>query len=127
MACQALCVDSEHIKREMFEDENHDMLNALFSFVTVPEEEQLNSTLCGYFNKIISYWLIMKPQQMIRFISGHPTHMNDVVEHIYLNSSIIDTIIRICCVQKLDEEEQEMLNGTRSEILGTIINKLEHY
>jgi hypothetical protein len=40
-------------------------LLALFSFVDVPEEIQLNSTLCGYFNKVVSYWLIKHPNEII--------------------------------------------------------------
>ena len=67
-------------------------------FICVPEEIQLNSTLCGYFNKILSYWFIKKPNEMIRFFDEHESVVNDTVEHIYLNSSIIDIIIRICCI-----------------------------
>jgi len=82
----------------LFEDKQYRLLNSLMAFIAVPEENQLNSTLCGYFNKILSFWLIKKPGQMIRYLSQNSTCINDIVEHIYLNSSIIDVLIRICCV-----------------------------
>ena len=63
---------------------------------------------------------------MIKFIDEHPSCLNDTVEHIYLNSSINDIIIRICCVQDLEEDELEKLDNVRQEALSTIINKLEH-
>jgi hypothetical protein len=80
------------------EDPEYKILNALMDFVAVPEELQLNSTLCGYFNKILSFWLIKRPGQMIKYLSQHESGLNDLVDHIYLNSSIIDIMIRICCV-----------------------------
>ena len=64
---------------------------------------------------------------MVRYLVKHQVVIHNIVEHIYLNSSIIDSIIRICCVQGLDEQEQKMLNGIRSDILSSTINKLEHY
>jgi hypothetical protein len=60
-------------------------------------------------------------------MSSNSNCIGDIVDHIYLNSSIIDILIRICCVQQLDEEEQNMLNSIRNEILTKAINKLEHH
>jgi hypothetical protein len=59
VATQALCVDTPFIAAAVMDDER--VLNALFEFINLPEEVQLNSTLCGYFNKILSFWLIKKP------------------------------------------------------------------
>ena len=56
----------------LFEDPEFKVLGRLFTFVEVPEEIQLNSTLCGYFNKIISFWLIKKPEWMIDYFSLNP-------------------------------------------------------
>ena len=88
----------------LFEDEDYQVLNTLFAFIQVPEENQLNSTLCGYFNKILSFWFQKKPGEMLTYIYRHEACINNIVEHIYLNSSIIDIVIRICCLQNLNEE-----------------------
>lgn len=61
IATEAVCINSQHLFKFLFEDEDYALLNALMEFVDVPEEKQLNSTLCGYFNKIISFWLIKNP------------------------------------------------------------------
>ena len=62
IATQAFCVDSNHMMSSLFEDPDKKLLGTLFSFIHLPEEVQLNSTLCGYFNKILSFWLLKKPQ-----------------------------------------------------------------
>lgn len=96
-------------------------------FVAVPEENQLNSTLCGYFNKVLSFWLIKKPGKLMEFFDLNQNFLGDLIDHIYLNSSIIDIIIRIFCVQGLDSNDIEKLNRLRSEIILNSILKLEHY
>ena len=53
--------------------------------------------------------------------------MHDLIEHIYLNSSIIDIVIRICCINDLSESQEEKLILIRSEILNYTLNKLEHH
>lgn len=68
IAQQALCVDSQFIVSKVAEDPECKILKELMKFVAVPEEVQLNSTLCGYFNKILSFWLIKKPEKMISFL-----------------------------------------------------------
>ena len=68
VATEALCVDNEHIIKSLFEDPDCKLLHKLMSFVKVDEDTQLNSTLCGYFNKILSFWIIKKPNEMIKFI-----------------------------------------------------------
>mmetsp|Transcript_13161 Transcript_13161/g.22294 ORF Transcript_13161/g.22294 Transcript_13161/m.22294 type:complete len:228 (+) Transcript_13161:577-1260(+) len=64
---------------------------------------------------------------MIEFLSENQDRVNDMIEHIYLNTSIVDTIVRICCIQQIDSEHLEMLNSLRSDILSNVINKLEHH
>ena len=50
----------------------------------------------------------------------------NIVEHIYLNASIVDAVIRICCVQGLDQAGEKRLHEIRSDIISTIVNNLEH-
>ena len=127
VAQQALCVESEFITEQVVGDPEHVVLNQLMQFISVPEEVQLNSTLCGYFNKILSFWIIKKPGQIVEFFNRNQRYLNDIVEHVYLNSSIIDIIIRIFCIQGLSDDEVETLTVIRAEIIHNTINKLEHY
>lgn len=69
VATECLCADSPHLRKLIFEDDGYRIFLALFSFVDVPEEIQLNSTLCGYFNKVVSYWLIKHPNRVIKFLA----------------------------------------------------------
>lgn len=98
ISSSALCIDSDFMVKTIIEDPQFRVLSKLMEFVTVPEEVQLNSTLCGYFNKVLSFWLIKKPGRVLEFLSKNSNFLVDLVDHIYLNSSIIDIIIRICCV-----------------------------
>lgn len=98
VATEALMVKNEHIIGMLFDDKEYTLLNQLFGFVSVPEDVQLNSTLCGYFNKIISFWLLHRPEDMVLFLASNPKPLRDMIEHIYLNSSIVDLLVRICCV-----------------------------
>lgn len=126
IATESLCVDNARLNKLIFEDEENRVMLALLSFVDVPEEIQLNSTLCGYFNKILSFWLIKHPNQMVSFFAQHQKSYLNIVDHIYFNSSIVDAVIRICCVQGLDEAAENQLNEIRSDIIRTLVNNLEH-
>lgn len=127
IASQALCVDTPHLVKIVSEDDQYTIFTSLMQFITVPEEVQLNSTLCGYFNKVLSFWLIKKPAELMDFFDKNTNYLGEMIDHIYLNSSIIDIIIRIFCVQGLKENEIEILNRLRSEIFLNSILKLEHY
>ena len=41
---------------------------------------------------------------MVTYIYQNEAVINNIVEHIYLNSSIIDIVIRICCLQNLNDD-----------------------
>lgn len=65
-ATEALCTDVDHIKESIFDSENkYDILNKLFTFITEHGNNNggttINHTLGGYFNKIVSFWLIKEP------------------------------------------------------------------
>lgn len=67
-------------------------------FVQVSDEYSLNPTLCGYFNKIVSYFLIKAPNQMIDYFAEDTDRYMNIVKHIYLNTAMVDVVIRICAV-----------------------------
>lgn len=53
--------------------------------------------------------------------------MSYITDHVYLNSSMNDIVIRICCVQSITDENIEKLNEIRQNILHCLMNKLEHH
>ena len=78
-------MDIDHIKEALFPadpSEGNRILDKLFSFVTLPIQQtssngsgtinfiptQINHTLGGYFNKIVSFWLIKETQKMLEYI-----------------------------------------------------------
>lgn len=62
-ATEALCTDVEHIKSSIF-SEDYAIMSKLFTFITDNFNSgatTINHTLGGYFNKIVSFWLIKEP------------------------------------------------------------------
>ena len=62
-ATEALCTDVEHIKNSIFKDD-YAIMTKLFTFITDNfggGGNTINHTLGGYFNKIVSFWLIKEP------------------------------------------------------------------
>jgi len=53
--------------------------------------------------------------------------VNDMIEHIYLNSSMVDVLIRICCIKDISPAHMESLHQIRVDIMSSLINKLEHH
>ena len=68
VVCQALSVDNEHMQSILFghgNPQHSKVLNKLFSFISQPlKGKELNATLGGYFNKVLSFWLIKRPDQV---------------------------------------------------------------
>ena len=127
VVAEAFCIESKHIFNIVFpQNVNHDVLEALMRFVEVSDELSLNPTLCGYFNKIISFFLIKAPNQMVDYLSADTDRYMNIVKHIYLNTTMVDVVIRICAVQGLDAEKYEKIDEIRVEILQTLSNSLEH-
>lgn len=64
---------------------------------------------------------------ILTFFKENQNFLFDIVEHIYLNSSIIDIVIRIFCIQLEEEKDGEVFDTIRREIIHNTVNKLEHY
>ncbi len=110
VAQEALMISNDHVIDALFEDEKWELMSTLFSFVRVPEETQLNSTLCGYFNKILSFWILKKPEKMVEFMEQNVNCVNDMIEHIYHNASMVDILIRICCIKDISDKHRDSLH-----------------
>jgi hypothetical protein len=60
------------------------------------------------------------------YLSANTDRYMNIVKHIYLNTEMVDEVIRICAVQGLNEEKYEKIDEIRVEILQTLSNSLEH-
>lgn len=86
VACEILCIDNDFVRDKILfpikearqedqmdisqQEPDRDVLSKLFSFITIQSKEhelteKLNPTLGGYLNKILSLWLIKKPNEMV--------------------------------------------------------------
>ena len=63
---------------------------------------------------------------MVDYFSEDTDRYMNIVKHIYLNSAMVDVVIRICAVQGLVESRYEKIDMIRVEILQTLSNALEH-
>jgi hypothetical protein len=65
-------------------------------------QKPLNSTLGGYLNKIVSFWLIRETQNILHYIIKNKTAIvNGLYNHIYLSQCITDLLVRICTVKDI--------------------------
>jgi hypothetical protein len=113
-ATEAFCTDVEHIKKALFPDvpeSDYRLLQKLFSFITNPHlpstrsaaSNTLNHTLGGYFNKIVSFWLIKETRKMLEFLINQRFIIATMFEtHLFgLSSCVTDLIVRFCTVHDI--------------------------
>ena len=82
VATEALTTDNDVIQNAIFGESK--VLTKLFSFVTQANGKKLNATLGGYFNKIISFWLIKHPDQILNFVIKQKNIISSMFSHLYL-------------------------------------------
>ena len=122
VAAEALCTDIEHVRAALFDG----VLDRLFTLVTCPEQQKagrltgsINQTLAGYFNKIVSFWLIKEPQRLLAFVISSKEIVSSMFEHHMwgLTSSITDLLIRFCTVKDIQGLDPSAYRSLRTEIL----------
>ena len=124
IATEALCTDIEHIRAAVFEG----VLDRLFTLVTYPEQQKsgrltmpssINQTLAGYFNKIVSFWLIKEPERLLDKVINSKEIISSMFEHHMwgLTSSITDLLIRFCTVKDIQGLDPSAYRSLRTEIL----------
>lgn len=63
--------------------------------------KHLNSTLGGYINKIISYWLKQKPEIILSYLAEANSRcdlIDSMFNHLYLSNCVTDLLVRFCTV-----------------------------
>jgi serine/threonine-protein phosphatase 6 regulatory subunit 3 len=65
LTCQIFTTENEFMISMLFGNDNFAILKKLFSFISnAPNDKELNPTLGGYFNKIVSYWILKQPNKV---------------------------------------------------------------
>jgi hypothetical protein len=82
-------------------------LDKLLSFYEAPNPihkkgaKQLNPTLGGYLNKIISYWLLKMPQVLLLYLSDDDRRLKiveNMFNHFYLSHCVTDLLVRMLTI-----------------------------
>jgi hypothetical protein len=79
----------------------------------------MNHTLGGYFNKIVSFWLIKEPQKMLEFVISQRSILSTIFEtHLSgLSTFVTDLIVRFCTVKEIQGLDPSQYKAFREEIL----------
>ena len=59
----------------------------------------MNATLGGYFNKVVSFWLMKAPEAMLTFIAEQNNFVGLLFDHVYLTDCVTDLLVRLCAVK----------------------------
>ena len=111
--------ECDTILSRFFEDPSFRLLNHLFAFVTeASKERKLNFTLGGYFNKVVSFFLIHRPNEMLAYFAQNQQPLESLLNHLYLAEPISDLIVRIITAKYSDDDITiDTLRGTLLEML----------
>ena len=80
------------------------MLDRLVSFFLAPDPQMkadskyLNPTLGGYLNKILSFWLMKRPEDFIAYIIKKRDLIQSLFNHLYLTQCVTDLLVRLCAI-----------------------------
>jgi hypothetical protein len=109
VCCEAFCIDNDFMSSSIFAND-FSLLNRLFSILDQPSP--LNSTLSGYFNKIITFHIIRSPKkvnkmityQIFDFIFKNKQNIEKIISHLSITSSIGEVLIRLLTLNCQCEE-----------------------
>ena len=83
------------------EETDFPILNKLLSFFSEAswlKPKQLNITLGGYVNKILSFWLIKRPIVMLHYLMKKKDFIAHLFFNLELGSCVTDLLVRLCTV-----------------------------
>lgn len=121
-----------------FKDGKLTILDKMLEFYNLPcphltgkGSKRLNQTLGGYLHKILSYWLMKKPNIILNYLL-EPKRKLFFVEamfnHLYLASCITDLVVRLCTVSQVPEDvDLASYEELRQDIAAHCINQLDTF
>jgi len=112
------------------QEADRDVLGKLFAFVTIHSKEhevlrKLNPTLGGYVNKVLSLWMLKRPDEMASFFCEQKARVLSVTRHLYLGSCMSDLLVRICSIKGVSKQLLSEYEELRSDIVQELVNHLD--
>eukprot|EP01025_Chloroclados_australasicus_P067390 TRINITY_DN931_c0_g3_i1.p1 TRINITY_DN931_c0_g3~~TRINITY_DN931_c0_g3_i1.p1 ORF type:complete len:713 (-),score=104.30 TRINITY_DN931_c0_g3_i1:500-2638(-) len=90
LACELICCEVEGILSNLVQTE--DLMNQLFSLLEQPRP--INSTLAGYFGRVMSMLLVKRTLEFMSYMHSHVSHLFLLVDHIDI-TSVQEIILRL--------------------------------
>lgn len=92
-------IEFEQIE-EFTKEQDYSLMNKLFEFLDAPPESEdpskgLNSTLCGYFGKVVQIMITFEPIELLKFIQQDDYSILDKMLKHLDNKSIVEMITKI--------------------------------
>jgi len=85
----------------------------------------LNPTLGGYLNKILSFWLIKRPEQFLNYVISKKGFVQALFNHLYLTQCVTDLLVRLCTVPDIKRVNKADYHELRNDIIQCSLNALD--
>lgn len=109
------------------------LLDKLISFYEQPDPHikkkvrYLNPTLGGYLNKILSFWLIKRPEKFLNFVTCKKDFVQSLFNHLYLTQCVTDLLVRLCTVPDVKGVNHDDYSELRGDIIQYCMNALDSH
>eukprot|EP01024_Parvocaulis_polyphysoides_P012575 TRINITY_DN14581_c0_g2_i1.p1 TRINITY_DN14581_c0_g2~~TRINITY_DN14581_c0_g2_i1.p1 ORF type:complete len:699 (-),score=93.35 TRINITY_DN14581_c0_g2_i1:306-2402(-) len=103
LACELICCEVEGILSNLVQTD--DLMDQLFSLLQQPRP--INSTLAGYFGRVMSILLVKRTLEFMSYMHSHVSHLFLLVDHIDI-TSVQEIILRL-----IGADEQINMNLTQ--------------
>lgn len=146
LACESLTTDVKMISDSILgspdeekqiaeSQESHlPLLDKIVSFFIAPNprlkpgSKHLNATLGGYLNRILTFWLMKRPDAFLAYIVKKRDLIQNLFNHLYLTKCVTDFLVRLCTVPEIQNESlKEGYKSMRTDIIQFCINSLDFY
>jgi hypothetical protein len=108
------------------------IFDKLISFFGSTDEDvalkkNLNQTLGGYINKVMSFWLIKRTEEFLSYLCVQKNFVKQMFNHLYLTHCVTDLIVRLCTVQDICGVDEQQYQSLRSNVVQYSINMLDQH
>jgi len=104
-----------------------DKIVSYFNVQTWYKLTPLNVTLAGYIHKIISFWLIKRPEVILTYLMQSKNFIQNLFCHLNLSTSVTDILVRLCTMPNIERVDPATYQTMRAELIQYAINALDHY
>ena len=87
----------------------------------------MNPTLGGYLNKILSFWLIKRPEKFLNYVITKKDIVKSLFNHLYLTQCVTDLLVRLCTVPDIKGVNEDDYQELRTDIIQYCMNALDSH